>query len=129
MKRSLLSVKEICSNTNSETFLHKYANLKYVKSTVLLCEGSGYKTGTYHFSLKAYYSQRVGICGLLLFFFSLLPVHKLVDSLLMFHHDPRRLPSPCQWLEFIKLLRLIRNFRQITECFFRHGLLYMIVKT
>lgn len=33
--------------------------------------------------------------------------------LLMFHHDPGKLPSLCQRLVFIKLPRLIRNFRQI----------------
>lgn len=70
---------------------------------------------------------------LLCFVFQLATSTQVGDSLLMFPHDARKLPSTCETLVFIKLPRLIRADCDSTDrslnIFFRHGLLYMVMKT
>lgn len=70
---------------------------------------------------------------LLCFVFQLATSTQVGDSLLMFHHDAGKLPSTCETLVFIKLPTLIKADCDSTDrslnTFFRHGLLYMVMKT
>lgn len=70
---------------------------------------------------------------LLCFVFQLATNTQVGDSLLMLHHDIGKLPSTCKTLLLIKLPRLSGADCDSTDrslnTFFRHGLLYMVVKT